>query len=291
MRIGELHRPPSKIYRGNAEPPLNPKPMLVTARGPKKQGERAVGRTFVLIHGTWHGGWAWRDVVHHLSKKGHIAHAPTLAGHGPGAMCNRVTHQHCVESVIACIRDNDLENVVLVGHSFGGMVVQKVAEEAPDRIARMVFLDALILQDNERVFDVLPDVFLASLAAKNGNNPAAMSLEKTNGIFPIPPWETWRDNFIQDAPESLARSTWEQLSPEPSQVNFDNIHLKSFHSLAIPKSFIFCRHDKAMPPGYFHPRMSSRLGAFKLLEMDGSHEVMFTRPAGLAEELVEASSQ
>jgi hypothetical protein len=136
----------------------------------------------------------------------------------------------------------------------------------------------------------LPDVFLASLAAKNGNNPAAMSLEKTNGIFPIPPWETWRDNFIQDAPESLARSTWELLSPEPSQVNLDNIDLKFFYSLDIPKCFIFCRQDKAMPPSYFHPGMSSRLGTCKLLEMDGSHEVMFARPAELAEKLVEAST-
>ncbi len=104
------------------------------------------------------------------------------------------------------------------------------------------------------------------------------------------PWEIWRDNFIQDAPESVARSIWEQLSPEPNQVNLDKLDLKRFYSLAIPKSFISCRQDKALPPGYFHPRMSSRLGVFKLLEMDGSHEVMFTRPAELADRIIEASS-
>jgi hypothetical protein len=70
----------------------------------------------------------------------------------------------------------------------------------------------------------------------------------------------------------------------------DNISLKQFHNLDIRKSFIFCRQDQAMPPGYFHPGMSSRLGPRKLLQMDGSHEVMFTRPAELAEKLVEASS-
>jgi hypothetical protein len=104
------------------------------------------------------------------------------------------------------------------------------------------------------------------------------------------PWEIWRDNLIQDAPESVARSIWEQLSPEPNQVNLDKLDLKRYYSLAIPKSFIYCRQDKAMGSGYFHPRMSSRLGAFKLLEMDGSHEVMFTRPRELADKLVEASS-
>jgi pimeloyl-ACP methyl ester carboxylesterase len=242
-------------------------------------------KTFVLIHGTWHGGWAWQDVINHVSRKGHVAHAPTLAGHGPGATRLGITHQHCVDSVVECIRHYKLQDVVLVGHSFGGTVIQKVAEEVPDRIMHMVFLDALVLKDNERVFDVLPDVFLDSLAHKNGGP------ENIAGIFPTPPWETWRDNFIQDAPESLARSTWEQLSAEPSQVNLDRISLKRFSSLDLPKSFIFCRQDKAMPPGYFHPGMSSRLGRCKLLEMDGSHEVMFTRPAELAEKMIEASSE
>lgn len=246
---------------------------------------------FVLIHGTWHGGWAWKDVIHHLSRKGHVAHAPTLAGHGPGATRSGITHQDCVDSVVECIRHHKLEDVVLVGHSFGGTIVQKVAEEVPDRIARTVFLDALVLKDNERVFDVLPGVFLDSLAPKNGNDPAASGLENAVGIFPTPPWETWRDNFIQDAPESLARLTWEQLSPEPGQVNLDNVSLKRFYSLTVPKSFIFCRQDKAMPSGYFHPGMSSRLGSCNRLEMDGSHEVMFTRPAELAEKIVEASAE
>src|SRR5262245_63267668 len=68
------------------------------------------------------------------------------------------------------------------------------------------------------------------------------------------------------------------------------LDLKRFYSLAIPKSFIYCRQDKALPPGCFHPRMSSRLGVFKLLEMDGSHEVMFTRPAELADKIIEAGS-
>jgi pimeloyl-ACP methyl ester carboxylesterase len=62
------------------------------------------------------------------------------------------------------------------------------------------------------------------------------------------------------------------------------------YSLGIPTSFIYCRQDKALPTGYFHPRMSSRLGNFKFLEMDGSHEVMFTRPEELADKIIEASS-
>lgn len=239
-----------------------------------------MSKTFVLIHGTWHGGWAWQDVIHHLSRKGHVAHAPTLAGHGPGAMRSGITHQHCVDSVVECIHHYQLEDAVLVGHSFGGTIVQKVAEEAFDRIARMVFLDALIVEDGHCVFDELPADYAALF-----NELAGASSDNTMLI----PWEIWRDNFIQDASESVARSFWEQLSPEPNQVNLGKLCLKRFYSLTIPRSFIHCRHDKALPPGYFHPRMSSRLGVFKLVEMDGSHEVMFTRPEELAEKIVAAS--
>jgi pimeloyl-ACP methyl ester carboxylesterase len=244
-----------------------------------------MGETFVLIHGTWHGGWAWDAVIRELAGKGHRAHAPTLAGHGPGVVRLGITHQDCVASIVAYIDQGGLQDVILVGHSFGGTVVQKAAERLSNQIRRTVFLDALVLKDNERVFDVLPDAFLATLAPKDGNRPVA---EDQEGTMQILPWETWRDNFIQDAPESLARSTWERLSPEPSQVNLDKLDLKRFYSLTVPRSFIYCRHDKAMPPRYFHPGMSSRLGTFKLLEMDGSHEVMFTRPAELAAKIIEA---
>ena len=240
-----------------------------------------MSKTFVLVHGSWHGGWAWEAVIRELSANGHRAHAPTLPGHGPRAQRTSITHQDCVNAVVNFIQERQLTNVILVGHSFGGTVIQKVAELLPDRIARVVFLDALILRDNESVLDILPPEFAALVTAL-----ANASSEKTMLI----PWEAWRDHFIQDAPESLARLTWEQLSPEPNQVNVDKVDLKGFHSLAIPRSFIHCRQDKSLGPDYFHPGMSSRLGEFKLLEMDGSHEVLFTRPGELAEKLVEASS-
>jgi pimeloyl-ACP methyl ester carboxylesterase len=237
-------------------------------------------KTFVMIHGSWHGGWAWQGVKRHLSSMGHDAKAPTLPGHGPEASPRGIAHADCVSAVVAYIQQHKLNDVVLVGHSFGGSVIQKVAEELPGRIERTIFLDALIIQDGHCVFDELPAEY-ASLF----NDLARASSDGTMLV----PWEIWRDNFIQDAPEVVARTLWEQLSPEPNQVNLDRLDLKLFYSLTIPKSFIYCRQDKALPLGYFHPRMSSRLGDLKLVEMDGSHEVMFTRPKELAEHIIEAS--
>ena len=101
-----------------------------------------MSKTFVLIHGSWHGGWAWNAAIHELSRKGHRAYAPTLPGHGPGATSLEITHQDCVVAVSAHIQERGLKDVILVGHSFGGSVIQKVAEQLPDRIGRTVFVDA-----------------------------------------------------------------------------------------------------------------------------------------------------
>ena len=191
-----------------------------------------------------------------------------------------VAHLDCVRSVVSYIQQQRLEDIILVGHSFGGSVIQRVAEEIPSLIERTVFVDALIVEEGHCVFDELPAEYVALF-----NDLALESSDNTMLI----PWEIWRDNFIQDAPEPGARSLWAQLSPEPNQVNLDRLDLRRFYSLAIPRSFIYCLQDKALPPGYFHPRMSSRLGKFKLLEMDGSHEVMFTRTEELADKIIEAS--
>src|SRR5215470_2184360 len=126
-------------------------------------------------------------VVRQLSKRGYRAEAPTLPGHGPGAMRLGIAHQDCVRSVISYIQQQRLKQVVLVGHSFGGSVIQKVAEEIPGLIERTVFLDALIVEHGHSVFDELPAEYVALF-----NDLAQASSDNTMLI----PWEVWRDNFI-----------------------------------------------------------------------------------------------
>ncbi len=234
---------------------------------------------FVLIHGSWHGGWAWQPVIRELAAQGRRAYAPTLPGHGPDTRRTGITHRHCVESVVAFIEQRDLRNVLLVEHSFGGSMIQKVAEAFPERIQRMNFLDAFVLGDGQCIFDNLPQDMVATF-----NHLASASAGNTMLV----PWEIWRDHFIQDAPEAAARAYWELLSPEPNQVNLDQLDLKRFYGLDVKRSYIFCRQDLSLPPGTFHPQMSARLGTFDLAEMDGSHEVMLKRPAELADKIVEA---
>lgn len=101
-------------------------------------------RTFVLVHGAWHGGWCWRRVADRLAAKGHHVVTPTLSGVGGRSHLKPedidLTTQ--VNDVVGEIEWGDLGDIVLVGHSYGGMVITGVAEQVRDRIAAIVYLDA-----------------------------------------------------------------------------------------------------------------------------------------------------
>lgn len=106
---------------------------------------------FVLVHGAWHGGWCWRRVADGLSAKGHYVVAPTLSGvgersHLPPENINLTTQ---VNDVLGEIKWKDLDNIVLVGHSYGGMVITGVAEQMRERIAAIVYLDAFLPGDGQ----------------------------------------------------------------------------------------------------------------------------------------------
>jgi pimeloyl-ACP methyl ester carboxylesterase len=115
--------------------------------------------TFVLLHGAWHGGWAWQRVVPALRAAGHDVLTPTLTGVSdrahllhPGVGLS--TH---VQDVVALLEAYDARNVTLVGHSYAGQVVTGVADRVPERLARRVYLDAFVGADGEAAIDLLPE--------------------------------------------------------------------------------------------------------------------------------------
>lgn len=235
---------------------------------------------FVLVHGSWHDGSAWGEVVRHLESRGHKAFAPTAAGYGKGVSKN-VTHAECVKSITDFIISKSLSDFVLVGHSFGGTFVSKVAEAIPERIRRIVFQNGFVVRDGHSVLDESPPATAALFER--------MAQESPDNSFLLP-FAVWRDAFINDGDLEMAKRTYGMLAPEPLQPAKDKLDLKKFYLLDIPKSYINCTEDIALPPGEWgwHPRMSNRLGLYRLVQMPGSHEVMFTNPSGLAEKIVEA---
>jgi pimeloyl-ACP methyl ester carboxylesterase len=119
--------------------------------------------TYVTVHGAWDGAWFWREVARHLAQAGHEVFTATLTGSGERSHLaspnvDLATH---VEDVVNLLRYEDLRDVILVGHSYGGMVITGVAERVPERLARLVFLDAFVPQDGQSLADLLPPEVVA----------------------------------------------------------------------------------------------------------------------------------
>ena len=105
--------------------------------------------TFVLIHGAWHGGWCWKKVSPILREAGHETYSPTLTGLGERShLLSRDIDLNChIQDVVNVLEYKGLKDVVLVGHSYAGMVITGVADRCPERLAQLVYLDAFAPQN------------------------------------------------------------------------------------------------------------------------------------------------
>ncbi len=105
--------------------------------------------TYVLIHGAWHGAWCWDKVVSLLKMKGHRVEAPDLPGHGKDRTPIGEVSLEAYAEKICKVLDAELEPVILVGHSMGGIAISQAAEYLPDKIETLVYLTAFLLRDGE----------------------------------------------------------------------------------------------------------------------------------------------
>jgi pimeloyl-ACP methyl ester carboxylesterase len=129
--------------------------------------------TFVLVHGAWHGGWCYKHVAQHLRKAGHEVYTPTLTGLGERAhlMSRAVNLDTHVQDILNVIRWQELSDIVLCGHSYGGMVISGVAEKAPEKIRSLVYLDAFVPINGQALLGTLPAELVANMredARQNG---------------------------------------------------------------------------------------------------------------------------
>ena len=114
--------------------------------------------TFVLVHGAWHGGWCYKRVARLLRQAGHEVYTPTLTGLGERAhlMGRTIDLSTHIQDIVSVIRCEELSDVVLCGHSYGGMVIAGVAEQIAAKIRSLVYLDAFVPENGKSVFDYLP---------------------------------------------------------------------------------------------------------------------------------------
>src|ERR1700730_4417189 len=121
-------------------------------------GKEASMATFVLVHGAWHGGWCWQKVIPFLEAAGHEVYAPTLTGLAERAaeLSPDIGLDTHIQDVVGELEEKNLHGVILVGHSYGGMVITGVVDKVPERIAHLVYLDTFVPRDGESMVDVSP---------------------------------------------------------------------------------------------------------------------------------------
>ena len=231
--------------------------------------------TFVLVHGAWHGSWCWKRVRKMLQAEGHDVFTPTLTGVGERSHLTspQVTLDTHVADVVNLIRWEELADVVLCGHSYGGCVITGAADRVPERIRALVYLDAFILENGESLHDVLPPVVAVGQARE--------AAEKGNG-WQVPPIsaEFFRVN--------TADRQWvdKQCTPQALATFQQRLHLRNVFPPAKCTHILATGYEQSpFPP--FHDTAKDK--GWKTRTIDCGHDVMLDKPAELAQMLREAA--
>ena len=235
---------------------------------------------FVLIHGAWHNAKLLQPVANYIEKQGYKVNLPTLLGNKISDKKN-FTLDDVIEDTKNYLIQNDISDAVLVAHSYSGFIITKLAQIIPKRIKRLVYCNAFVPLNNESLFDLIPkDTKLLLSSLKKKDNSIML------------PFNIWRNFFMNDSNLEVAKKFYEQLNPHPFETLNQKITLK-FHpaKMNVDKSYINATEDTALPHSYgWHPRLSERLGIFRLIQTKGSHQLCLTNPKKLAKKIILAGS-
>jgi pimeloyl-ACP methyl ester carboxylesterase len=226
--------------------------------------------TFVLVHGAWHGGWCWRFVRPLLQRAGHEVFAPSLTGLGERKHLARPdidldTH---IEDVVSLLEMEDLQEVVLVGHSYGGMVVTGAADRAPARIKRLVYLDAFVPEHGKCTLDyVVPE--RAARMREEG--------ERMGSVTPPPVslWGLTKAEHIDFVRPREVRHPYRTMSQKIKLVNEPAL-------ARLPKTFIYCSSPATGSFDQFAAKYRND-PAWKFYELKTGHDAMILMPEQVAE--------
>jgi pimeloyl-ACP methyl ester carboxylesterase len=228
---------------------------------------------FLVCHGAWGGGWSWKKMRPLMRAAGHRFIVPTYTGLGERAhlaspSIDLDTHIQDIRNVITY---EDLRDIVLVGHSYGGMVATGVADRARDRIARLIYLDAFVPKDGQSLLDLLPE----------SERQRVRGLAKAGDGWRVTPNPTPPDTSAED-------QVWLNARRVNMPVKCFETRLKLFGGeLKLPRSYVYCtRIAPADPFGQFARRARSE-GGWRFFEIEASHAPGITAPEALMELLEE----
>jgi pimeloyl-ACP methyl ester carboxylesterase len=234
-------------------------------------------RTFVLVHGAWHGGWCWHSVALTLRARGHTVYTPTQTGLGERAhlISRAITLDTFVDDIANVLTFDDLTDVVLVGHSFGGNAISGVADRMPERIRKLIYLDAIVLEGGQSPFGVIaPDLAAARVKAAEESS-GGMSL-------PVPPPAAFG---VSDA--ALAEWLLARMTPHPLSTFRSELRLANPVGNGRPKVYVRCV-DPIYPP--LQPsRDYVAAHGWRIVDIATGHDAMVGAPRELAD-LLEAEA-
>jgi pimeloyl-ACP methyl ester carboxylesterase len=242
--------------------------------------------TFVLVHPAWFGGWCWRDVTPSLRAGGHDVYAPTLTGLGERAhLLNRDiglnTH---VQDVVETITSNDLQDVVLVGNSSGGTVITAAADQVPDRVTGLIYLDAFVPADGESTSSLIPPDRWEQLAQLVGVEGDGWLLPRWAPMS----WEKIVRDIWQVNDEEKFQWVVSELRPTPLTHFTDPVSLVNTDRLRARRSYIRCRTSPA--PFDKPAAIAQNSSDWTYRERPWSHVPFITQPAELAQLLLEVGA-
>jgi len=244
---------------------------------------------FVLVPGFWIGGWAWRDVTKILRENGHEVFPVTLTGvgeriHLASAETNLDTH---AADVINLIKYNELEDVYLAGHSYGGVVITQIADLIPEKIAKLIYVDSAPLPDGAAHAE-----FYSPEQIEKFEN--SMRENGTDWQLPLPSWKDMDEgNNIKDLTGDDKKTIEKLATPQPFNASRQKLSLKNPKRRDLPKLAIWCESGsdeinellKQDLPLFSELKDPN----FKFVDLPTGHYPMFTRASELADLLLKAS--
>lgn len=222
--------------------------------------------TFVLVHGAGHGGWCWGRVAPRLRAADHEVLTPTLTGVGERAhlLAPDVDLETHIADVLGVLAFEDLSEVILVGHSYGGMVVTGVADRAPERIAQLVYLDAIIPGDGDAAADMFPRFVFDEVKVVG---------DVELGLWPEPA----RYGLV--APDDVAWAA-PRLTPHPWRSLIQPLKLRDAAAVRrIPRTIVNCAGRLDHVEGAWRARL---LDAERVWEIETGHDLMISEPEAVA---------
>ena len=201
--------------------------------------------TFVLVHGAWAGGWIWKKIIPSLRAAGHDVYATTGTGlgdrvHLAGPAVDLDTH---ITDVVNAVKWEGLTAVTLVGWSYGGMIITGVADRVPERLARVVYLDASVPVDGENSYDA----DLVSEEAR-ASDRAAAEAAGMSGFLVVEPYVEWIETLLPDRGDR--EWVFANLVSQPIATYTQPIRLRNPAATAVPRVYVRRTED---PDGFGNP--------------------------------------